>query len=532
LRGRFPLTLQDAIFWAVLGALVIENSLRERRRGRQRTLTARRRWSAGRAFRTAGVFTTMCVIWSMWSSESLTDWLTIWSAALNAGVPDLLLLFALLTAGLLVAGWVWDRPVAEAGVSRAKHLASLRGIAIMAGLLVIGRPAVHERGGERLASLVGSLQSPALNELDTELQHRGYYEGLDDSGRLSAELWQVQVSAPPGWAAIQDTEAYEVRSDFAFVGLHPDVEGAIVKGAPFSTNRWGMRDRDYTMEKPPGTVRIALLGPSHTAGAGVADGETFEAVLENRLNATASAGVRYEVLNFSIPRQTFVQQLHHLETHVQPFDPDVVIITATGRTYHDPPMTRYLTAVLRRGIEIPYDGLREIIESAGIDSADLDPEGKPIPFALARRVARGLGVRTRLPDAELRLRLGMVMDDITAWAARRMYETIMAMDAVPVVLGLDLVGMEEDEAPALDLAAEAGFVVFDLLDVYANYDPAAMQLGAWDNHPNGHANRIIADRLYEEITQNEMIRSLQPEPAVMNETSTTPPGGESGGDAR
>jgi hypothetical protein len=209
-----------------------------------------------------------------------------------------------------------------------------------------------------------------------------------------------------------------------------------------------------------------------------------------------------------------------------------VIITATGRTYHDPPMTRYLTAVLRRGIEIPYDGLREIIESAGIDSADLDPEGKPIPFALARRVARGLGVRTRLPDAELRLRLGMVMDDITAWAARRMYETIMAMDAVPVVLGLDLVGMEKDEAPALDLAAEAGFVVFDLLDVYANYDPAAMQLGAWDNHPNGHANRIIADRLYEEITQNEMIRSLQPEPAVMNETSTTPPGGESGGDAR
>jgi hypothetical protein len=244
----------------------------------------------------------------------------------------------------------------------------------------------------------------------------------------------------------------------------------------------------------------------------VADGETFETLLEEGLNGTAEAGVRYEVLNFSIPRQTFVQQLHHLETHVRPFDPDVVIITATGRTYHDPPMTRYLTAVLRRGIEIPYDGLSEIIESAGIDSADLDPEGKPIPFALARRMARGLGVRTRLPDAELRLRLGMVMDDITAWAVRRMYETIIAMDAVPVLLGLDLVGMEDDEAPAVELAAETGFVVFDLLDVYAKYDPAEMQLGAWDNHPNVRANRLIAGRLYEDITRNEMIRHLRPEP--------------------
>ena len=40
----------------------------------------------------------------------------------------------------------------------------------------------------------------------------------------------------------------------------------------FSTNGWGMRDRDYAQRKPAGTLRIALLGPSHVMGNGVADG--------------------------------------------------------------------------------------------------------------------------------------------------------------------------------------------------------------------------------------------------------------------
>ena len=45
-----------------------------------------------------------------------------------------------------------------------------------------------------------------------------------------------------------------------------------------------MRDQDYERSPPPNTFRIALLGPSNVMGWGVGDGETFEALVEERLN--------------------------------------------------------------------------------------------------------------------------------------------------------------------------------------------------------------------------------------------------------
>ena len=85
--------------------------------------------------------------------------------------------------------------------------------------------------------------------------------------------------APPEWAELPVSRTADLRS----VELVPGFEGRF-KGAPFRTNRWGMRDREYTREKPPGTFRIAVLGSSVTMGSGVGDGETFESLAERALN--------------------------------------------------------------------------------------------------------------------------------------------------------------------------------------------------------------------------------------------------------
>ena len=98
---------------------------------------------------------------------------------------------------------------------------------------------------------------------------------------------------------------------------------------PLTTNRWGMRDRDYLLAKPEGTYRIALLGPSHVMGAGVADGETFADFLEERLNRSAApeTNIRYEVLNFGVAGYSLLQQLAMLEERAVMFQPDAVFIT-------------------------------------------------------------------------------------------------------------------------------------------------------------------------------------------------------------
>lgn len=79
LSGRVHITLTDAAFWFILGALVIVNLLLE--------LKARDSGTAGGggrlalAAKTAGTFTLVALLWSMWSSPTFGAWfdlLTYW----------------------------------------------------------------------------------------------------------------------------------------------------------------------------------------------------------------------------------------------------------------------------------------------------------------------------------------------------------------------------------------------------------------------------------------------------------------------
>ena len=67
-----------------------------------------------------------------------------------------------------------------------------------------------------------------------------------------------------------------LRQDMA-----PSTSG-ILCGTLATTNRWGMRDREYDKEKPAGTYRFVLLGSSHEVGSGVKDDETFENLVEDQ----------------------------------------------------------------------------------------------------------------------------------------------------------------------------------------------------------------------------------------------------------
>ena len=66
---------------------------------------------------------------------------------------------------------------------------------------------------------------------------------------------------------------------------------ATTNGRKLSINSRGLRDREYTLVKPPGVLRMLVLGDSYTWGYGVADHEIYTEVLEARLRAErASAG--------------------------------------------------------------------------------------------------------------------------------------------------------------------------------------------------------------------------------------------------
>ena len=91
-------------------------------------------------------------------------------------------------------------------------------------------------------------------------------------------------------------------------------------------NRWGFRGRDWEIQKPAGTKRIAILGDSYGFGQGVDDEQTFASQLETMLNAVPGRKNTFEVMNFAAPGYDTGHEVKVLEHHALQFHPDLVLL--------------------------------------------------------------------------------------------------------------------------------------------------------------------------------------------------------------
>ena len=96
----------------------------------------------------------------------------------------------------------------------------------------------------------------------------------------------------------------------------------------FRINRWGMRDdRDFAMEKPPGTCRIAVFGNSFFMGYEVELRDSFAMKLETLLRAS---NINVEVLNFSVSGFGTAEMLRTYQEFSRNFSPDLVVFQWHG----------------------------------------------------------------------------------------------------------------------------------------------------------------------------------------------------------
>jgi alginate O-acetyltransferase complex protein AlgI len=81
LRGSWAFTVPYALFWGLLGVLVLVNVQLDARRSRARERWQRNTsdWAAVmvRAVKIAGTFTTVTLLWSLWSSPSVSAWIDL-----------------------------------------------------------------------------------------------------------------------------------------------------------------------------------------------------------------------------------------------------------------------------------------------------------------------------------------------------------------------------------------------------------------------------------------------------------------------
>jgi len=94
---------------------------------------------------------------------------------------------------------------------------------------------------------------------------------------------------------------------------------------PFKTNSDGLRDKEYPIEKPENTFRVAVVGDSFVAAQGVRIEDAFHTLVEDELNA-ASEGRRYEFISFGVGGYTFRQHVAMLQHKASAYQPDLVLV--------------------------------------------------------------------------------------------------------------------------------------------------------------------------------------------------------------
>ncbi|MEA2692730.1 MAG: hypothetical protein QOJ16_2117 [Acidobacteriota bacterium] len=93
-------------------------------------------------------------------------------------------------------------------------------------------------------------------------------------------------------------------------------------------NADGQRDVSHPLEKPPGTLRIAVLGDSCTESLQVPVEATFWARLPGEMASCPALGKRktVETLNFGVSGYGTAQELLTLRTRVWKYKPDLVLL--------------------------------------------------------------------------------------------------------------------------------------------------------------------------------------------------------------
>jgi len=488
LRGVLHFSLPDFLFWALLGVFLALQTYIESKRppaaAAAQPSLLRQGLLLGRQLCTLFV---ICLLWSLWGSATVADWFDLLA---NAGVAPLLrsntpeawaltvVSIGIAALALAVTLGLVPGPVQPARTpARAQQPYAHWRSAVPVGLalLLIAPQALKPRLSIDQQLAIEAVSGSRLNAYDQAAMTRGYYEELTNINRFNSPLWESLMFRPQSFQDMADWAGVRRRNDYIRYDFIPGAEFN-AHGVTIRVNSFGMRDREYSLAKPPNTTRIALIGSSRAAGLGVEQEHLFETRLENALDAQAETdGRSVEILNFALPGSFTVERQLLFEERALQFSPDVVLYVSGPRE----DASLHIARMYRVGRTAPYPVIEDVIERAGLDRS----------MSLERMVAL----------------LAPYKYEVLAEVYRRIAASARANGATPVWLFLPNVqGMaaanSDDVEMQSRLAGEAGFVILNFPDVFAEHPIETTYVGAWDtDHPNAFGHSLIADALRDRL---------------------------------
>ena len=272
---------------------------------------------------------------------------------------------------------------------------------------------------------------------------------------------------------------------------------ASVWGVSMHFNAAGMRDVDHAPQKPPGTLRVLVLGDSVAAGLGVPFEETFVRRLGPLL--AESLGRPVEVIAAAVPGWNTVAERNYLRAEGLALAPDVVLVVyvtndnAVALPWAPAPTPPVSTRVLRW--LTTHSRLAELAAYAYRRRWPAEPDaGK---WQILRDMKQARERRATEPHV-------FEPDDPGWQASRQALEDMAAMaraaNARFVVVLFNLGG---PDAPAVtarlaEVSAAAGVPWADSLPWFAGREATTMLNSSL--HPNAEAHGILAAGMARTVT--------------------------------
>ena len=496
----------DVIFWMVIGACITTNSVIVEKYTLAEDRVEKPQSEFKKYFmkiiRMMGMFLFMSIMWSLWNTRTLEDWLFIVSKGKQVDSKQLLLIFSVVIGiiglGILVQMMLKNVKLKQL-INRKPHETILLTLSTLTLLTLFSFKEIRCNIPLSLQHLYDQISDGSANKLEKTNAEAGYYDKLIEGEEgntigIGGRSLKKMVKKNPY------TDAYIYQNNIVNRRMKPNLN-IVGSDHNFQSNSFGIRDKEYSIKKPLGTKRLALLGGSYQMGSGVNNTEVFEAIVEERINkeglhfdlsastqnaqcddSTVSLSavedkggfMHLEIFNFAAGGYYLLQHVEIVHTSVFQYDMDALVYFA--HTDERGKVVKDFTTIIKKELPLKYPFLQQIVKESGIKSY--------------------------MSILQIRELLTPYADTIMKWGYKEIYEQCKKNNVVPVWAYMETTTEFVDDAEYNELKAYAeslGFVTLDLRNTYGNIDRVEIQISDLNTHPNVLGHRLIAERFYKEL---------------------------------
>lgn len=306
------------------------------------------------------------------------------------------------------------------------------------------------------------LVSTALSFLLLEQAYRFYLFGWDSfSIEKINSIHGIGVSG-----LITPSEQLEVIFE-----LKPNLN-TYFKLARFRTNSHGLRDREYKLQKPENTYRIAVIGDSFTMPAGVEIEDSYHSLVEENLNRN-SGDTTYQLINFGVGGYNLRQYMAVIKHKAQKYSPDLIIVGFCPWNDHNIPSHE----IFERRYKVK-PATHPFFQSFVIEGF----------IAGIRNAKKSNTFRTTTFSDKQKVYLSKIFSEMADYSSQSNVSII--------IVNISHLYNERYSGELKNLVLENGLYFADLSLPFKGTDFDEFKIYRTDHHPNRLAHRIFANGLY------------------------------------